>query len=253
MKGLKPGLIILLALVSGWGSHARAVMQDYCVQGTGSATVFLIDRTSPYDDRDKEVFAKGVAGIYDRLQTGDRLIVHTLTDDFAISEKVFDACRPGCQEQGLVSGLFSQCRESVARVDDRAFMRDYLTSVKPLVDQLEEYPASVVIETIAYIVQEYERNHLVSLVIFSDMIEHSRMSQFAYLSGKDVEAMLKKVERLGLVRPMQNVSVEIFGFGRSHSDSRDGLRAAVKQNIERFWREYFHLAGVKSVRIGGNF
>jgi hypothetical protein len=253
MMSLKTALAVAAVLLGGWSSHLWAVMQNYCEQGAGSTTVLLVDRTNPYDDRDKEVFANGVAGIYDRLQTGDRIIVHTLTDDFAKSEKVFDACRPGCREQGLVSGLFSQCRESVARIDGQSFMREYLTSVKQLIDEQEEYPASVIIETVAYIVQEYERNHLVSLVIFSDMIEHSSMSRFAYLSEKDVEKMLKKVEQLGLVKPMPEISVEIFGYGRSHSDGRDGLRPAVKQNIEHFWREYFRMAGVKSVRLGGSF
>lgn len=246
---LSAGLILLV----GWISSASAANQDYCTQGDGSTTVLLVDRTNPYDRRDKEIFANGVAGIYDRLETGDRLIVHTLTDDFATSEKVFDACRPGCRDQGLVSGLLSQCRESVARVADRQFLQDYLNSVKPLIDRQEEYPASRVIEAVAYVVQEYDRDNLVSLVLFSDMIEHSPLARFIYLDDGDVDRLLKKVDRLGLVRPMDNIGVEIFGFGRSHGDTRDGLKPATRQNIEKFWREYFRLAGAEAVRIGGNF
>lgn len=253
MSITRPGLQSLLLVLGVWISGASVASQDYCAQGTGSSTVLLVDRTNSYDQRDKQVFANGVAGIYDRLETGDRLIVHTLTDDFATSEKVFDACRPGCRDQGLVSGLFSQCRESVARVADRQFLQDYLNSVKPLIDQQEEYPASRVIETVAYVVQEYDRDNLESLVIFSDMIEHSSMARFIYLDEANVESLLKKVDRLGLVRPMDNVDVEIFGFGRSHGDSRNGLRPAIKQNIEGFWREYFRMAGAKTVRIGVNF
>ena len=246
-------LTVVLTLLSSWSNSAFSVAEDYCAQGSGALTVLLVDRTSSYDVRDKEIFANGVAGIYERLETGDRLIVHTLTDDFATSEKVFDACRPGCRQEGLVSGLFSQCRESAAKVADRRFLQNYLTSVKPLIDEQEEYPASMVIETVAHLAQEYDRDKLVTLIIFSDMIEHSRMSRFIYLNSKSINSLLEKVERLGLVRPMDDVQVEIFGFGRSHGDGRDGLRPEVKQNIEEFWREYFRMAGAKSVRIGTNF
>ena len=68
-----------------------AAKQDYCAEGDGRTVLFLIDRTSAFDEQDKVSFANGVDALFKQLQTGDRLIIHTLTEDFAGSRKIFDA------------------------------------------------------------------------------------------------------------------------------------------------------------------
>ena len=224
--------------------------QDYCTQGNGRTMLFLIDRTSAFDDQDKVSFANGVDALFNQLQTGDRLIIHTLTEDFAGSKKIFDACRPGCTEQGLVSGLFSQCRSSVARIDERKYMSDMLTSVKPMIANSEKYDNSEIIETIAFMMQEYEDHRPSQLIIFSDMIEHSRLAKFGRLKEKNIPLLLDKLDGLRLIKPMQGVEVEVFGYGRDHSAQRQGLRPEQKRNIELFWQEYFKRARAADLHLG---
>jgi len=227
-----------------------ASKQDYCAEGDGRTVLFLIDRTSAFDEQDKVSFANGVDALFNQLHTGDRLIIHTLTEDFAGSRKIFDACRPGCMEQGLVSGLFSQCRASRAKVDERKYMRDMLTSVKPMIATSEKYDNSEIIETIAFMMQEYEDYKPAQLIIYSDMIEHSRLAKFGHLGVKNIHPLLDKLDGLGLIKPMQGVEVEVFGFGRDHSAQRQGLRAEQKRNIELFWQDYFKRARAADLHLG---
>ena len=243
-------LTLLLFLIPV--TNVLAEKQDYCSQGDGRTILFLIDRTSVFDVQDKKNFANGVDVLFSHLLTGERLIIHTLTEDFAGSKKIFDACRPGCMKQGLVSGLFSQCRESVARVDERKYMRDMLTSVKPMIATQEMYPNSEIIETISFLMQEYEHHKPAQLIIFSDMIEHSRLAKFGHLSEKNIPSLLDKLESLDLIKPMQGVEVQVFGFGRDHSAQRQGLKPELKRNIEHFWRGYFKRARVAGFHLGSN-
>lgn len=241
-------LLLLLLLMPV--KDVLANKQDYCSQGNGRTLLFLIDRTSTFDEQDKVSFANGVDALFNQLQTGDRLIIHTLTEDFAGSKKIFDACRPGCMEQGLVSGLFSQCRSSVARVDERKYMSDMLTSVKPMIANSEKYDNSEIIETIAFMMQEYEDHAPSQLIIFSDMIEHSRLAKFGRLKEKNIPLLLDKLDGLRLIKPMQGVEVEVFGYGRDHSAQRQGLRPEQKRNIELFWQEYFKRARAADLHLG---
>ena len=243
-------LLLLLLLLPA--KEAFAAKQDYCSQGDGKTVLLLIDRTSAFDEQDKKSFANGVDVLFKQLQTGERLIIHTLTEDFAVSKKIFDACRPGCLEQGLVSGLFSQCRSSRAKLDERRYIRDVLSSVKPMISTQEKYPNSEIIETIAFMMQEYEHFMPARLIIFSDMIEHSRLAKFGHLKEKNIPALLDKMDRLGLIKPMQGVDVEVFGFGRDHSAQRHGLKAEQKRNIEQFWQAYFKRAQATRFHLGRN-
>jgi len=240
-------LLLLLPL-----NDALSAKQDYCSQGEGKTVLFLIDRTSAFDDQDKKNFANGVEVLFKQLQTGERLIIHTLTEDFSGSKKIFDACRPGCIEQGLVSGLFSQCRASRAKVDERKYRLDVLTSVKPMILTQEKYPNSEIIETIAFIMQEYEQYKPARLIIFSDMIEYSRLAKFGQLKEKNIQTLLDKLDQLGLIKPMQGVEVDVLGFGRDHSAQRHGLKAELKRNIEQFWQAYFKRARVGRFHLGRN-
>lgn len=244
--------LLLLLLLMLPAKDALAGKQDYCSQGNGRTLLFLIDRTSAFDEQDKISFANGVDVLFKQLQTGERLIIHTLTEDFAGSKKIFDACKPGCLEQGLVSGLFSQCRASVAKVDERKYLQDMLTSIKPMIATSEKYDNSEIIETIAFMMQEYEDQKPAQLIIFSDMIEHSRLAKFGHLKERDIHSLLDKLEGLSLIKPMQGVEVEVFGFGRDHSSKRQGLRPEQKRNIERFWQDYFKRARAADLHLGRN-
>ena len=242
--------LLLLLLLLMPAKEVLADKQDYCSQGNGRTVLFLIDRTSAFDEQDKISFANGIDVLFKQLQAGERLIIHTLTEDFAASKKIFDACRPGCVEQGVVSGLFSQCRASRAKLDERKYMHDMLTSVKPMIATSEKYDNSEIIETIAFMMQEYEDHKPAQLIIFSDMIEHSRLAKFGHLREKNIATLVEKLYRLGLIKSMRGVEVEGFGYGRDLSAQREGLWPEQKRNIELFWQDYFNRAGAADLHLG---
>lgn len=227
-----------------------ALAQDYCDEGEGATTILLVDRTSTFDEQDKSLFAEGVGRLYQQIATGERLAVYTITEDYAGSRKIFDACRPGCREQGLIDGLFSQCRESVARVDDRRFQADFLASLKPLIDSDEQHPHSEIIETVAFVANEHARSTPRRLVIFSDLIEYSGLARFNRLDETEIEPLLARLTDLDLIKPLPGTAVDVYGFGRDHAGVRSGMKPAARRNIEVFWRDYFTRAGVVRVRIG---
>jgi hypothetical protein len=241
-----PVLLALLLPVQ----PSQASQQDYCAEGDATTVLLLIDRTSSFDEQDKNTFAHGIDTIFRLLDTGDRLVIHTLTEDFSESKKIFDACRPGCREQGMMSGLFSQCRSSVAKVDERRYLREMLTSVKPMISNDENYPNSEIIETIAFVIQEYERLKPTRLIIFSDMIEHSRLARFGYLEEEKIPVLLDKLDDLGLIKSMAGMEVDVFGFGRDHTAKRQGLGAKEKRTIEQFWQSYFKRARATQFHLG---
>ena len=82
------------------------------------------------------------------------------------------------------------------------------------------------------------------------MIEHSRLAKFGHLGVKNIHPLLDKLDGLGLIKPMQGVEVEVFGFGRDHSARRKGLRAEQKRNIELFWQDYFKRARAADLHLG---
>ena len=45
-------------------AELSASQQDYCAEGNGATVLFLIDRTSSFDDQDKNVFAQGVDTLF---------------------------------------------------------------------------------------------------------------------------------------------------------------------------------------------
>src|SRR5262245_45463324 len=82
--------VLLLALgLSNAGAQTSS--QRYCKYGD-SLTLVLIDRTTQYDDLDRKIFVEGADTLYNSLKTGERVVLQTIQQGYANSEKLFDAC-----------------------------------------------------------------------------------------------------------------------------------------------------------------
>src|SRR4051794_27525747 len=112
--------LLALFLLTG---RAAGAAEDYCSYGHGTA-VLLVDRTTAFDQTDKNVFLQALDGIIAGLAPGDRFVLFTMTGAYTESRKLFDRCKPGCPEEGFLAGLLATCRPVVARSDKVAFTRE---------------------------------------------------------------------------------------------------------------------------------
>lgn len=242
-------LPLLLGLAA---APLMAASTDYCQQVPGgSLTLLVVDRTSPFDAKDRALFAEGVAQVFERLQPGDRLEAHTLGADHGASQRVFAACKPGCPEQGFVAQLLGDCREMQARRDALAVRARLVRELGALLEAREEHPASAILETLAAVRRQYPQAPA-RLVLYSDLLENSTQAHFGRKGVPDAEALLDKLKARQLLPDWGGAQVQVFGFGRGHDVQRRGLPPEALQSLEAFWRGYFRRAGAAATHIGPN-
>lgn len=78
------------------GPNSRAA---YCEAGSNAA-LFLVDRTTQYDDTDQRVMIESIGSVIDSLGTGDRFVLATIDAHYTGSERLANECKPGCPPQG---------------------------------------------------------------------------------------------------------------------------------------------------------
>lgn len=221
----------------------------YCSYGK-SHSLLLVDRTTVYDDQDRETLNSGLVALADHLGPGDRLTIQTLSDNPSGSSVVFDACRPGCPPQGLGDWIVNGCRAVIAKKDYRKFEAELVAKVAPLTKTSEEYKVSEVARTIANVTRDLASAKIHSLYIFSDMLENSALVPWMEFSTAPPEATLDKFRQFNIKAALSGVNVFVFGFGRSHDLARSALPADVEDRIRSFWQRYFEDGGVASLKVG---
>ena len=164
--------LTVFALLLSIPTVGQSTTVDYCSYGN-HASLILVDRTTSYDDLDKNVFAAGLR-IVDGLGTGDRVIIHAIKADFVRGERAFDHCMPGCPKKGLRLAL--QCP---SRADRTTFVRDLAITARHLLDNPLEFPRSDIARSIARVTSSIRSPvdsaspNLVEVYLFSDLIENS--------------------------------------------------------------------------------
>jgi hypothetical protein len=232
--------------------EARAAGTDYCAQSERSV-LFLIDRTTAYDDQDQEVLVDGLERFFKELETGDRLLLYTIGASAADSRRLFDACVPGCPEEGFLGSLLGSCRAVVARADRQQFTRQLLATLIDLLNKHVDYEASAILETVRAVADTNRATHPARLVIFSDMLENTDLLTFGQLTREGADAALKRVEAQGMVPDLDGIEVDAFGIGRSHVPGRPPLQLSTQRVLETFWEELFRKAGAAQVAIGPEY
>lgn len=252
MSLAQPKLLIALAAViaaiASYGITARAET-DYCAYSE-KVTLLLVDRTTMYDDIDKTRLVSGLEQLYNALEIGDRLIVHTIADHTTASERVFDACYPGCPDNGLMGWIVSSCRAGLARSDLLTFREQLALRLREVLYQHEEYPHSAIIATLVGTTARYKSVGLNRLVVFSDLLENSAELPWPTIVTRDAQSLHDRLMGLGLSLDLRNIQVVAFGIGRVHDQERTPLSADQRSALLVFWRTYFTNSGSASVAIG---
>lgn len=248
-------ILIFAAFVSVavLGQDAFAQNYDYCAMIEGKSVLMLVDRSDKFDGIDREILARGLDKFFNDVSAGDHLSIRTITDDPTTSRIIFDGCVPGCPTQDLLDQMLGKCREVIVRRDRLAFKEDFAFKLKALLDGAEEYRQSAIIETISVLTHEHVSSSVSELIIYSDLIENSRLGNFAHLRALDIAPLLSLVERKDLIAKVPGSVVEIFGFGRMHGRNRVGIAPDERQNLQEFWRLYFSVGGAETVMFGQEY
>lgn len=234
-----------------------AAPQDYCQYGDRTTLIF-IDRTTQYDDLDKELFVRGFERIVSTFRAGDRVSVNTIAGDYSQSERVFDRCVPGCPDSGVLSWVFSTCRSMVARADFSRFRVELASSIRRMLDELRSYERSDIIRTVARVTQTAsgaqvdteDARRVRTVFIFSDLLENSSDLPWPKIIRTPPRDLMERLRRDDLLPRLDGARVSAFGIGRNHDRARSPLGAANEKRLRDFWAALLWEGAAEHVYVG---
>lgn len=242
--------LVAAALVALAPSPAEATERgyDYCQAGQ-SSSLFLVDRTTPYDEIDRRVVIDSISTAVSRLGPGERVTIATIGSHYSASERLIDECRPGCPEAaGPIGALLSRCRPMMATQDYDAFRARIATRVRALIATAAEAPASDITGTIAQWTRHPSGGRTYARIyIFSDMLENSQALPWRTFRQVGAEDSLSIARRYALTPNAANAEVHIIGFGRLHDPGRPPLPAELDYRLRTFWVNYFTTGRARAV------
>lgn len=216
---------------------------DYCTLSDRS-TLFLIDRTTTFDADDQRVLTESLGHVVDRLGTGDRIVIATISDHYSRTRRLANACKPGCpQAAGVLDEIAGSCSTMKAKQDEQAFMGQLAASLREVIATAEDAPGSDIIRTIGHWTGGSRGASFTSIVIYSDMLENSEMIAWRQFSSLEEEALLGIVAQHGAGARTRGADIRVIGYGRLHDAARSPLPAALDAKLRSFWNRYFSDAG----------
>lgn len=237
-------LFALFAAMTPEPAHAQRG-RDYCALPGASASLLLVDRTSPYstdgEDRQGQRIAAGVDALLEGLGSGDRITIATIERHRRLSTIAFDGCFPGCDESRRSPIPFlNDCPRATIDSERQAFRRRLYRSIIALLENAEDQPNSDITGTVFQVSAQHRFSRI---YIFSDMLENSQVLPWQTFSSRPASESLSAVQRSGFVPSLRGAEIQVVGFGLSHARSRVALTDAQDRTIREFWQLYFEAAG----------
>lgn len=221
---------------------------DYCSIGEARMTLLLVDRTTSYDRLDREIFATELERLYNTLEPGERMLVQTITEDYAASERMFDECLPGCAPG--TTGLLGACDQFTIEEANSHFEQQLRDAVRGLIETSPDRPRSEIVMTIATATQQQRESGLRRLFVFSDLLENSPTTYlWPTLASETPDGLVSRARELNAMPVLSGADVAVFGFGRDHTAARRSLAPEVRERMVQVWTRYFSEGGATSVRI----
>lgn len=236
----------------GFRPASAATSFDYCSIGQ-STSIFMIDRTTRFDNTDEQILRNQVETFYREQRPGERVLVVAVTGAYTEMRVAFDKCRPACPDEALLARLVSACRPVVARSDLLAFERGFIAVVAELLRNQEEASASDLFRSVAEITRLVEANRyrpLRQMLIYSDLLEASQIFPGTIFRRTPPEAVLRRLNAERIEAKLARTSVRVVGFGRDDAPNRAALAPDVRRRIEESWRQWLTAGGASEVQIG---
>jgi len=242
---LVSALVVLAISLLTNAAHAQPRRPDYCAIPGGTASLLLIDRTSPYttsgEDHEGERIAAGIDTLLRSLRTADRLTVATIERHRRLSVLAFDECLPGCDPHNTSPiPLLNNCPEPTIARERNAYRRALFGAVIPLLENSTDQPNSDITGTIFQTVNQHRFAHI---YIYSDMLENSQVVPWGVFSTQPAQRSFAAVQRSGFVPVLRSTQIQVVGYGLSHDRNHTALTDQQDRTIREFWDLYFGAAG----------
>jgi hypothetical protein len=245
--------LLLLALAA---SAACDNPLDYCEFGA-SRTLIFVDRTTRFDDRDREIFAEGLVKIVKRLGTGEEVVLQTIQDDYSASRREFGSCYPGCLPGTLLDEVFGRCNEVIARDDRDKFEAELNERGKALLTNTDEFARSDILRTMGNVTPNFQPRNGVNgplhVYIFSDLLENSRELPWPGILQRRPEEVVRGLRSAALLPRLEQANVTVFGFGRLHDKQRTTLTDDQRRRLISAWEAIFRASGAEHIVISQRF
>jgi len=246
-------VLLLIATAFLTPAHAQAInWERYCAPEGRNILLFL-DVTTPYDAQDKTILVDGLQRIVSDLKGGDRIIIRTITDSAAHSERLIDKCMPYCPPKGFWEDLLSDCTGGLILNHKRILIAEIRDKARARLDNFTELEFSDIVTTISLVSrEELSSKKATEVFLFSDLIENSPFmpgGEFLMLPNAD---LLKRVAENQLLPQLQGAKVHVFGVGRSGTADRAALPIERLNKILEFWNSLLKEGGSAGVDINQN-
>ena len=119
---LSKSAALLILCTAGSAFAQPKTNKDYCDADDGANLVFAIDTTTPYDEKDKDLLVRAVAEIFETMHGGDRIVIRTINESFATSERLIDRCVPRCKARNIWDD-FGKCNQGLIVNDTKRSSR----------------------------------------------------------------------------------------------------------------------------------
>lgn len=227
---------------SGEGFVNRTA-DDYCALSDRS-TLFLIDRTTTFDDADQTRLLESLGGVVDHLETGDRIIIATISDHYSKTQRLVNACKPGCPAAtGVVGEIMGSCSTMKAKQDQQAFTVSLATSLREIIITAEDAGGSDIIRTLGHWTGSASAEPYTNIVVYSDMLENSDMIAWSKFASLPEDELMGIVTDHGAAARTPGTQVRVIGYGRLHDKDRSPLPAELDAKLRGFWNRYFAEGG----------
>jgi hypothetical protein len=238
---------VFLAPLSG-----HAAQFDYCAFGTRTS-LLIVDRTTRFDGVDQDILIRTVEVFFRRQDPGERVIVAAASGAYTALRLVFNECRPGCPEEGFLGRLTSTCRGVLARSDYLNFEARFIATLRALLVEAEDAPASDLFRSVAEATRLVEANAYASLrqlLLYSDLLEASSLFPGQAIRRLAPGDALRRLAENRVHPRVHGASVRVIGFGRSDAPNRPPLPQDVRRRVEEIWERWFSDSGATDVQVG---